>query len=451
MREPAARDMLAAAISVAGVIEAVYVLCQAAYADPLLPAASLPGKWRAFGTLGNPNWAGEFLAVALLVAWGRLSARPEIPRAGMACVAVIAMALGATFARGAWLGCAIAAGACAALRGFPRVRRFAVAAAVPAVGAAALIAVLRPDTVAFLANAASLRGRLWIWTVSARMIREAPWGGFGLGAFGLHFPRFQAEAFSHPWGSAFLRNASFTPHAHNEFLQLWAEAGILAPLALAALLYFLIARGRAMARDPVALGCWAGLISLSVNLAYASPLYLPASLALFAVLAGTVEAAASTATVRLPARPTRCAAPVLAVILCALALPFAWGHAAGEIAISGAIRALQRRDQTTAAAAVGEAERREPGRMETWTLAGRFHFATGRYDAAAEAFRRAATLGYDPQVFASRSAALWYAGRRAEALSTLEELARLRPDLKWTRERIRYLRAATPSETQSSL
>ena len=63
MRQAESRTTLAIALVLAGGIEAVYVLLQYSFGDPIFLAGQLPGKWQTFGTLGNPNWTGEFLAV----------------------------------------------------------------------------------------------------------------------------------------------------------------------------------------------------------------------------------------------------------------------------------------------------------------------------------------------------------------------------------------------------
>src|SRR5438128_6566793 len=72
MRRSETRAMLATALLAAGTIEAVYVLLQFSVGDPIFLTGRLPGKWRTFGTLGNPNWTGEFLAVVALISLGRL-------------------------------------------------------------------------------------------------------------------------------------------------------------------------------------------------------------------------------------------------------------------------------------------------------------------------------------------------------------------------------------------
>lgn len=81
MRRTETRAALTTALVLAGTIEAVYVLLQYGLGDPIFVTDGLPGKWRAFGTLGNPNWTGEFLAVAALISLGRLvDLGPNEPR-----------------------------------------------------------------------------------------------------------------------------------------------------------------------------------------------------------------------------------------------------------------------------------------------------------------------------------------------------------------------------------
>jgi hypothetical protein len=63
--------------------------------------------------------------------------------------------------------------------------------------------------------------RLAIWKATARMIAQYPWRGTGFGTFYLYYPAFRLPA-----------DDSSGSWAHNDPLQLWAETGPLAPLAL---------------------------------------------------------------------------------------------------------------------------------------------------------------------------------------------------------------------------
>lgn len=318
LRSGSGRTTLAHALVAAGSIEALYVLVQYTLGDPLFDSSRLPGKWRTFGTLGNPNWTGEFLAAALLVSLGRLAelGTARARRWLLPALALMLVALAATLARGAWLACAVGVAAYFGIRR-PAVRlrlpRWTPVVALAAAGLVILPLLYRPAAVEHLLNIKSVRGRVFMWAVTGTMIEAAPWFGHGLGTFGLHFPHYQAKAFTQDWAAPFLSHASSTPYAHNDYLQAWAETGLLGLAGLGLLVWMVLRRGRALAGDPLALACWAALISLLVNAAVAFPLHLPASLMLFAVLLGTVEAVACARAV--PVSLPRFAALLAAAVL----------------------------------------------------------------------------------------------------------------------------------------
>ncbi len=356
------RDTLALLVTAAGVLEAVLVLCQAAAGDPLFPTAALPGKWRAFGTFGNPNWTGEFLAMALLVTLGRLTGRWS--RTGIAALALIASALAATFARGAWAACAAGLAAIVLARGKALPRKLTLALAAALAGALAVGAALafRADTLPYLTNVASVRGRLWMGFVTLRLIAENPLG-VGLGNFGLYFPNAQARCFETGFGRGFLASASFTPHAHNDYLELAAEAGIPALAALAALVWMVARRGRRLASDGAALGLWAAAVAMLANALAASPLYLPGSLGLTAVFLGAAEAAAARFRPLAWSRVARAAVCAAALAACAWTWRWCARRAAAEYALQRAATAISLRSWDTAAAELGRAAAGDRSRM----------------------------------------------------------------------------------------
>ena len=116
MRRTESRTMLPTALVLAGGIEAVYVLLQYSFGDPIFLTGQLPGKWRTFGTFGNPNWTGEFLAAAALVCLGRLidlrktqTDRSWSQHLTLAALILMTLALASTLGRGAWLAFIIGA------------------------------------------------------------------------------------------------------------------------------------------------------------------------------------------------------------------------------------------------------------------------------------------------------------------------------------------------------
>lgn len=467
MRQAESRSMLATALVLAGAIEAVYVLLQYSLGDPVFLTSGLRGKWQTFGTLGNPNWTGEFLAVAALVAFGRFIDLPKAPSTKAArswsrqltLVALILMllALAATLARGAWLAFIIGAAAFLIARRRHRNAQLRLKSSVlplAITGAAGVVIILLPllsnqAAINHLLNLKSARGRIWMWAVTWTMIRDAPWGGQGLGTFGLQFPVYQARAFSQAWSAPFIANASFTSYAHNDYLQMWAELGLFGLLAFGALIWIVLKRGRVLAGDPVALGCWAAVISLLVNAGVAFPLHLPTTLMLFVVLIALVEGAVSKKTIDLP----KSFLPRVAIVLlilgsCFLAYRSSYHRLLSEAALWRAGAALNSQSLNEAETDIRTAIKHAPHRLDGWAMLGRLHLEHGEYAQALTALNQAMKLGFDVDVHDGKATALEKTGQRAEAIATLNELAWLRPDLRWPRERLSALKQAAASHQE---
>lgn len=452
MRRAEARAALATALVLAGAIESVYVLLQLGFGDPIFNTAPLPGKWRTFGTFGNPNWTGEFLCVTALVTLGRLvDLRKNNSSHGnwtVAALILMVLALTATIARGAWLAFIIGTLAFTLARRLGNQRLGLKAAIAPFVIVVVSVVVLillplliRGDALNHFSNFKSIRGRVWMSAVTWTMIRDAPLGGHGLGTFGMEFPRYQAQAFSQASSSPFVANASFTSYAHNDYLQLWAELGIVGLLAFIALIWIVFKRGRYLRNDAVALGCWSAVISLLVNALVAFPMRLPASLMLFVVLVAVVEAAAAKKTVNLFNRAARARVltALVVIVLCFSAYRLGYQMFRTETALRHAESALAEKDWARAEMAINTAMQHAPARSDSHAMRGRFHFARGEYTQAVIAFERAQKLGYDSEMFDLKATALEASGQTKAAITTLNELVWLRPDLNWPRERLAAL------------
>lgn len=468
MRHAEARALLVSALVLSGGIEAVYVLLQYSFGDPVFLTGELPGKWQTFGTLGNPNWVGEFLAVTALVCFGRLidlrkasevqTHRRWSRHLTLAAWILMLLALMATLARGAWLGFIIGAGGFLIARRYSearlRLKSFILPLAVS--GAAAIVLIALPlvsnrAALNHLVNLKSLRGRVWMSAVTWTMIRDAPWSGHGLGTFGLQFPDFQGDALTHAWAAPFLPHASFTSYAHNDYLQLWAETGLFGLLTFAALIWIVLKRGRALAGEPLVLGCWAAVISIMVNATVAFPLHLPTSLMLFVVLVAVIESAATKKTVDLSssANPARIAIVLPALILCGSAYLTSYHRLRAETALWRADAALASQRWDEAEAAIRLAVEHAPTRAEGPAMLGRLQLERGDYPQALAALGQAMKLGFDVDVYDWKATALEKAGQHAAAIETLNELARLRPDLTWPRERLSAISMASEKQQEN--
>lgn len=192
---------------------------------------------RAGGTIGNPNFLGIYLAMALILALGLAGAeRPRGRKAWWATSAVIGAGLLATNSLAAWIAAA-AAGALFTVF-YPAKRRDArpssrlvKRAAAPAALTVALIALLIFRTDA----ASSLADRLAIWTGGARAFARAPLLGTGLDTLAYVMPKVQPLSLGpREFGDA-----------HNLFLTLGGSAGAAALLIFLSMVWFW-ARGTKM-------------------------------------------------------------------------------------------------------------------------------------------------------------------------------------------------------------
>jgi O-antigen ligase len=124
----------------------------------------------------------------------------------------------------------------------------------------------------------SVRGEIWenTWT----MIRNNPLTGVGLGAYETAYPIYTLENGTH----------GITAEAHNDYLQILADAGVIGAMIA---LWFIVALFRAIARgvrshDPlvaaIALGGGAGLFGLLVHSIFDFNLHLPSHAIVFLLL-----------------------------------------------------------------------------------------------------------------------------------------------------------------------
>lgn len=457
------REALASLLVLGASIEAVYVLLQFVIGDPIFLTEGLPGKWQTFGTFGNPNWTGEFLAAAALIGLGRgidlAKARGSNPwprRVIFAAFILMFLGLTATLARGAWLGFASGV-VCLFLLLWRNDRKqvrwraiMPLMIAGAAIAATLLVSVfLRSETRNYLLNFKSVRGRTWIWSVTADMIRDAPLVGHGLGTFRMQFPLYQAQAFADPGSTPFISNASFTSFAHNDLLQMAAELGLLGSIALGIAFWIVLRRGPAIAGEPLTLGYWAAVLSLGINALIAFPLHMPASLMLVAVCLGVVEAAAGKARQR-PLRSVgvRFGVAIPLIFACLLAYYAGYEDLRSESALWRAEASLATGDSQAAEVAAIASINDGPTRPDGYAILGRIRLERGDNSGAIDLFDRAMELGFDADVYVSKTKALERAGRIASAIDVANELVRLRPDLESARRRLAELNALAQDQQE---
>lgn len=225
----------------------------------------LPARYRGIpiSTLGNPNFVAHYLDLILPLAAALAIVRRgrSWGHAALAVLVVTGFHLVLTESRGGWLSSVAGAGAVVAVCA-PRRRwgsRLVLALVVvallsPVVGfvlesiyvgdgqtlydRAAQVAEQTVDRgrTAFEATDFSRTMRVLIWKDTAELIRANPWVGVGPGSFGLHLPASRSTVGHRAWKELMGQRENVAYHAHNEYLETWAESGILGAAALVWLL-----------------------------------------------------------------------------------------------------------------------------------------------------------------------------------------------------------------------
>ncbi|MDQ4120996.1 MAG: O-antigen ligase family protein [Acidobacteriota bacterium] len=124
-------------------------------------------------------------------------------------------------------------------------------------------------------------GRLHFWQTSLQVFRDNPILGVGFDALGSAYTRYDT------WNGVYR-----VERAHNDYVQILAESGILGFVCLAAFLFLLFWRGwqvmtnsRDSFRRGVALGALAGCLGIVVHSFFDFPLRTPANALVFLILA----------------------------------------------------------------------------------------------------------------------------------------------------------------------
>ena len=241
---------LLAAILIAGAVQAAMGLWQYGLRGLGPESFELPGgHYRAYGTFEQPNPFGGFLGLIwplpLGLALGILDLRFRAPRFLpssfflLLLSAFLLSALYTSYSRGAWLGAAAAG--MVMLIFYPRRWAHGLGLGLAAVGGAALLlssGLLPVSLTARLAgitdflNVVDVRGlpitdanfaiveRLAHWQAALGMMRAQAWLGVGLGNYSAAYANY-----------ALINWPLSLGHAHNIYLQMWAETGLLGLMA----------------------------------------------------------------------------------------------------------------------------------------------------------------------------------------------------------------------------
>ncbi|MBI5566694.1 MAG: O-antigen ligase family protein [Chloroflexi bacterium] len=176
----------------------------------------------------NPNVVGGSLAMLLPLQWKALEHQQRAIKFGVIAITLIGLALSLT--RGAWLALALVSGLWFAWRWLnqrmanQRQARWIWLAGVLAlavIGGVVIFATPLGDRLLGLGG-----DRTHIWRNSLALVGDYPLSGFGLGSFEMAYSSY-----------ALLTHVGHTVHAHNLWLNVWLEQGLLGLVALIGLVF----------------------------------------------------------------------------------------------------------------------------------------------------------------------------------------------------------------------
>jgi O-antigen ligase len=217
--------------------ESIYGLLQ--YFDIIKYKGDIIYESVIIGTLGNANSVAGYLGASLplslglfLLIKGRLLKYPVAM--GIILTLII---IGLTRSRGSWLALSVAL----LVFNFPlvikiwqklkkRIFRFITILFLIVLMGAVFFKVYHIDQTAS-------QGRIFLWKISALMIKQYPVFGIGYGNYPIRYLNYQAKFFEDPKNSDYYDHAANIKQAHNQYLQIFAETGIVGFIFFVLLVY----------------------------------------------------------------------------------------------------------------------------------------------------------------------------------------------------------------------
>ena len=264
---------------------AVMISCAAVCVYALLQSANFTAAgWltdfsgRAFSTLGNPDFLGGFIVLAAPVVFSLSAGRGSRAAAWVFALCAVVLALSQTRSSIA----AFAVSAVILLFFFPEEvkKNMPVFIAGAILSAAGFYFSGRSGSflgrVASMASASNpdISGRIIMWKAALKMIRTGFLTGIGPGLVKDRLCMFVS-------GGGYFE----TDFLHNDFLQVFAESGLIAGISFIAFI-ILVMRRMYMEKDIFSLGLFAGVSAMCVHAFFNFPFYIPETKLYFFSLAG---------------------------------------------------------------------------------------------------------------------------------------------------------------------
>ncbi len=241
--------LLGAALS-AGFVAATYCILQF-YGVDFRFWLELSGRGRLFSTFGNPNYLAGYLIGCLPMAFvWFVSVKKHWKKLVTGILIVIPYtAVLMTYTRASWAGL-LASGLFTLVvlfiflgRGFFRRNRYWLGSlALILLAITVLYSVPNPvnwpgrsvvGRAASSFDMSSYASRFLIWLSTIEVAKQHPIIGSGIGTLGVRYPEAQGEVLAQSRYRQFIPQANKSINAHNDFLHMWAEIGILGLLCAA--------------------------------------------------------------------------------------------------------------------------------------------------------------------------------------------------------------------------
>jgi O-antigen ligase/lipoprotein NlpI len=285
------------------------------------------GRGQVFGLFGNVNYFAEYMILPLSLTIGLILSKEKVFNRFflLLCLIIMGGALFLTFTRGSYLAIAISIPAILFLyyrsssnntnkQYYKKIILYFLLLVIIALAVIYIPHPLNKEntplgklrnrvTIESLTSGSSILRRVATWKFTWMMIEDYPILGSGVGTYGYQSLKYQADFFAQG------KNRDIYPHgfavqAHNEYLQIWSELGIIGLLLFLWIIFnyyrnILIHFRRLGEKEKaITIGLAAGVTAVLVDSLFGFPLQLAASISLFWIFLGFTSAQINIANTR---------------------------------------------------------------------------------------------------------------------------------------------------------
>jgi O-antigen ligase len=191
------------------------------------------------GTFGNANSVAGYLAASLPILLGlSILAGTRLQKSLVGIGVVLSViVIGLTYSRGAWL----ALSAAMVVFNFPVIKRIwqRIKKKLLRFIILLLTIILAGNVfyVIYHMDQDASKGRIFLWKIATVMIKDYPIFGIGYGNYPVQYLNYQAKFFENPASSIYYDHAANIKEAHNQYLQIFAETGLMGSVIFLSIIF----------------------------------------------------------------------------------------------------------------------------------------------------------------------------------------------------------------------